>query len=329
MKETKKVSVIIPTYKRANYICRAIDSVLNQTYSNVEVIVVDDNDSKSDDRKIMEKTMKKYNNNKKVLYLKHDKNMNGSAARNTGIKKSSGQFITFLDDDDFYLKDRIKKLVNLLENDDTYSAAYTGLIRIINGKIVGMYDADLDGNLEEELLKLNAFFRSGSNIFFKKQVFDKIKGFDTEFKRHQDIEFMTRFFQYFKIKKLNEFLVVKDDSSRINSPNINLSLSSKKLFIDKFSLRLKKYDEPKIIASIYQRVFNECSRNDKNYFDIYNKLISLKPKFKINYDKNIYIIKHCHLRKIYDSVLITIKSNILCKPEKKEIDSIVKKYGNN
>ena len=328
MKKEKKVSVIIPTYKRADYICRAIDSVLNQTYSNIEIIVVDDNDSNSNDRNRMEKIMEKYKNNKQVLYIKHKKNMNGSTARNTGIKKSSGEFITFLDDDDFYLKNRVRSLVDLLDNSNTYSAAYTGLIRITNEKIVNLYDANLEGNLEEELLNLNSFFKSGSNLFFKKEVFDKIKGFDTEFKRHQDIEFMARFFQYFKIKKLNEYLVVKDDSSRINYPNIELSLSSKDLFIKKFESRLEKYNKNSIITSIYQQVFNVCKHDDKNYKNVYNKINRFKPKSKIYFDKIIYVIKHCFLRKIYDYTSIKTKCIFLSKNIKEEIKLILTDYKN-
>ena len=86
MKE-KMVSVIIPTYKRADYLTRAIDSVLNQTYNNIEIIVVDDNNSNSTDRKNTESIMQKYNENSKIKYIKHSKNMNGSAARNTGVSE--------------------------------------------------------------------------------------------------------------------------------------------------------------------------------------------------------------------------------------------------
>ena len=68
----------------------------------------------------------------------------------------------------------------------------------------------------------------------------------------------------------NEYLVVKDDSSRINYPNIELSLSSKDLFIKKFESRLEKYNKNSIITSIYQQVFNVCKHDDKNYKNVYN-----------------------------------------------------------
>ena len=89
MNENLKVSTIITTYRRADMLKRAIDSVLNQTYSNIEVIVVDDNDEKSEDRKNTEEIMTSYANNPKVKYIKHKVNMNGAAARNTGIKNST------------------------------------------------------------------------------------------------------------------------------------------------------------------------------------------------------------------------------------------------
>ena len=70
MNKNLKVSTIITTYRRADMLKRAIDSVLNQTYSNIEVIVVDDNDEKSEDRKNTEEIMTSYANNPKVKYIK-------------------------------------------------------------------------------------------------------------------------------------------------------------------------------------------------------------------------------------------------------------------
>ena len=97
------VSVIIPTFQRAKYIERAIDSVLNQTYKNFEIIVVDDNDQESEARKEMIKRMDKYSSDSRIIYIKHEKNKNGAAARNTGINVAKGEYITFLDDDDYFL----------------------------------------------------------------------------------------------------------------------------------------------------------------------------------------------------------------------------------
>ena len=104
----EKVSVIIPTYNRAESLKRAIDSVLNQTYKNVEIIVVDDNNPNTTYREENEKSIKKYyGENEKVKYIKHPENKNGAAARNTGIRNATGKYITFLDDDDYFMNNRI------------------------------------------------------------------------------------------------------------------------------------------------------------------------------------------------------------------------------
>ena len=113
-----KVSVIIPTYKRSHFLQRAIDSVLNQTYKNLEIIVVDDNEPNSDFRKKTEMKMQKYADNTKVVYIKNNKNLGGALARNEGIFNATGDYITFLDDDDIYLPQKIEvQLGYMLKND--------------------------------------------------------------------------------------------------------------------------------------------------------------------------------------------------------------------
>ena len=108
------VSVIIPTYNRPTYLRRCLESVLNQTYKNIEIFVVDDNNPETEARIETEKIMNEYVNGKNVTYLKHNFNKNGSAARNTGWKHSSGKYITFLDDD--YEIDEKQKSVALTES---------------------------------------------------------------------------------------------------------------------------------------------------------------------------------------------------------------------
>ena len=115
MKE-KLITTIITTYKRSDTLPRAIKSVLNQTYKNIEIIVVDDNDSDSIYRKETTKIMQGFANNPVVKYICHSKNLNGANARNTGLKIAKGDFITFLDDDDEYVSNHFEKLIPILDN---------------------------------------------------------------------------------------------------------------------------------------------------------------------------------------------------------------------
>ncbi len=115
----KLVSVVIPTYKRSSMLIRTIESVLNQSYDNIEIIVVDDN---NDDnyRKDTENKLIKYISNPKIKYIKHERNLGGCEARNTGLKEAKGEYICFLDDDDIIYKDKIEKQVEFLENNRNF-----------------------------------------------------------------------------------------------------------------------------------------------------------------------------------------------------------------
>lgn len=118
-----KISVIMSAYNAQNTIRRAIRSVLNQTYKDVELIVV--NDCSTDDT---EKIIKKYKDNR-IVYIKHDVNLGAGCARNTGIKHATGDYIAFLDSDDYYNKEYLQTMADGTE-DGKFDIVSSGYIAI-------------------------------------------------------------------------------------------------------------------------------------------------------------------------------------------------------
>ena len=202
------VSVIIPTYKRPTDLKRAIYSVLKQTYTNIEIKIVDDNNSDSKERVETELLMEEFKDYSQIEYIKHDKNKNGSAARNTGWKKSKGTFITFLDDDDEISPDKIKRQVECLNNlDSSWGACYTAynIIRPNGGYQIS--SEKRSGYLYIEALMRTMFMGSGSNLFLRKSVIDEVNGYDESFIRNQDIELLTRVTEKYKLAYVDESLL--------------------------------------------------------------------------------------------------------------------------
>ena len=113
-----KVSVIVPTHSRPHFLGRTIESLLAQTYPDVEIVVVDDNAPDSSFRADTEALMKNYEANENIVYVRNEKSIGGGPSRNAGIAASSGDYITFLDDDDVYLPEKIDtQLSFMLKND--------------------------------------------------------------------------------------------------------------------------------------------------------------------------------------------------------------------
>lgn len=200
------VSVVIPTYARSQYICRAIDSVLNQTYQNIEIIVVDDNGENTEDQLATYKILKSYIDKQQIRYIAHKTNQNGSAARNTGIFNAKGEYICLLDDDDEFFPDKVEKQVQVLNLlDDSWAGVFcNSMNRRITFKgdvLAHLNKVKPSENLYEEFLSCRAQFGS-SSLMLRKNVCLEIKGFDTSFKRHQDWEFLTRILRKYKLKQV-------------------------------------------------------------------------------------------------------------------------------
>lgn len=218
MSSLSLISVIIPTHLGSKVICRAVDSVLSQSYKNIEVIVVDDNGKGSEEQIDTAKAMEKYLGDSRVKYIIHDISRHGSAARNTGVKNSKGAYIALLDDDDYFLPNNISEhYETLITHDNTYGVSFCGM-HIIRGKI----EEDIIAKYEGDVLLhfLMGRIRVGSSlVMIKRSVYEEFNGFDESFKRHQDWEFLTRIFTKYKLVSTHKIGVVKINLERNSATN--------------------------------------------------------------------------------------------------------------
>lgn len=247
-----KVSVIIPTYNRSERLTRAINSVLEQTYDDVEVLVVDDNNPDSPGRQFTEKMMEPYKDELRVKYLKHDYNKNAAAARNTGLRFSEGSMICFLDDDDYYLPNKVQAQVNYLKTHKQYMGVYCG--RYQNG---GEILPSQEGDLTKEILSLS-FTPTTPSLMFNRNVFEVLKGFNETYRRHQDFEFLIRYFQHFQIGYVQDPLIVIGENEGENTIHGRKLDELKKQFFSDFDFVIKTLDrrtQKDIYCSHYSSVF--------------------------------------------------------------------------
>ena len=237
-----KVSVIVPTYGEPSLLGKAIDSVISQSTRDFELIIVDDNDPGTINRIQTEKIVKAAMvSDSRIIYLKHKRNMNGAVARNTGIKRAKGEYIAFLDADDEFVFNRLEKCIKALENSsDKYAGVYTGCEYRRNGKVYNIQLGVPSGNFLVDTLACCFMFCTGSNIFMKAEVV-KALGFDSDFLRHQDYEFLVRYFKIYDLIGLNEILVIKNNDNR-NLPKPSKIALIKEKFLNKYAIEISKLD---------------------------------------------------------------------------------------
>ncbi len=232
-----KVSVVIPTYKRSDTLMRAIESVRNQTYKNIEIIVVDDNDPDTEYRKITQTLMKdNYASSPNIKYIQHEKNKNGSAARNTGLRESVGEYISFLDDDDYYSPKFVEAQLNYLLSNPEYAGVYCGKTR--RGQaIIPKHKGDLTVPYIKDEISIGT-----PALMFHKPAVLSINGFDESFSRHQDVEFLLRFFEKHKLGYVTDILLILGDNDGENVKTGKALDDLKKKFLDTFDEKLNKLE---------------------------------------------------------------------------------------
>jgi len=293
------VTVVIPTYKRPDQLKRAIDSCLGQTYSNIEIIVVDDNSPETEYRKATEKVIHLYNNNEKIKYIRHDKNRNGSAARNTGLANANGKYITFVDDDDILYQEKLLKQVAVLDNSNVQIGAVTcGYEYIKKGVRCKINHPIKRGNLQKDIFLIEWGTGSGSAPLYKTEAMRRINGYDENFTRLQDWEMLIRFFELYSMEMINEVLIGVDKDDRQNEYNIQRIIDMDRLYLGKYKDIINRY------GSEYA---DEVIRTHHLFIAVKAYKVG-KPNIALNYTSKASTIRSLKLKERFVFLLYMIYS---------------------
>lgn len=206
------VSVVLPTYNRGHTVTRAIDSVLQQTYDRIELIVVDG--ASNDDTK---EQIQQYGN--QVRYVRQMTNRGASAARNVGIKKSEGEFIAFIDSDDEWHSKKVEKQVGAFSKlSSDVGVIYTGYYKQTDsGQELGEIPSKRGDIFQAQLMK--DWVNPTSTVMVRAECFDEVDGFNTEFEGREDYELWTRLARHYRYDYIKEPLVTLyvDNKQRITN----------------------------------------------------------------------------------------------------------------
>ena len=186
--ESPLVSVVIPTYNRADVLPRAIRSVIRQTFTDFELIIIDDG---SQDR--TREVVKEFTD-PRIRYIRQE-NQGANAARNHGIRKAKGRYISFLDSDDEFHENNLQRVIETLENHGSNCiGAYTSYRRLRDGEVTHISSADKRKVTFDDIRKENTI-GGFSAITFRASVFQKVGYLDEQLQSAQDYDIYLRSLQ--------------------------------------------------------------------------------------------------------------------------------------
>ena len=306
------ISVIMSVYERYTYLKEAIESILNQTYQNFELIIVVEKSEKQEEINEFINKIK----DQRIVIINNDEKLGFAQSLNVGIKKARGKYIARMDDDDISLPSRLEKQYNFLESNPDISILGTAVKQFMNRNDIFYPESDSEKIRTYTLINNQMFHPT---IMLRKEIINKYNlYYDSNYKT-EDAELWSRAVKYVKMSNLKEVLLyyricdenetqvaaveVLDSDIRIIGKqleeNLNLQLSKKELYLicgrvsnygpiyNKELLRQKKeiakkiynvnkkigYYNPKYLAEVLEL------ENNQNYFKRILKKI-LKPIYK-------------------------------------------------
>lgn len=225
---TPRVSVIIPTYNRSKLLIEAVRSVLNQTFQDFELLIIDDGSTDDTEQRIRDLQ------ESRIRYSRNRANSGVSASRNNGISKSRGIYIAFIDDDDQWLPEKLEKQVRVLDTSPPdVGAVCTGAVSvdIKSGVPIEVALPRYSGKVLNELLESN--FISTSSIVVKRECFEKVGTFDQTLSYGEDFDMWIRLARVFLVESIPEPLIKHTDHQNATSSNNKLIARNLERIIDK------------------------------------------------------------------------------------------------
>jgi glycosyltransferase involved in cell wall biosynthesis len=244
-----EVSVILPTYNRAHLVGRAILSVLNQTYRDFELIVVDDA-SIDDTRRVTESF-----DDERIEYIRHGDNRGAAAARNTGIEASRGEYIAFQDSDDEWLPEKLERQMRAFKGaPPKIGVVYSSFWQVRErdrrlwpprlrklANVIPSKTRRLEGDVHHALLRGN--FVTTQAAVVRRTCLERAGLFDERLPRFQDWELWLRISRHYHFKYIDEPLVLvyyTPDSISASRSNV---VRAFELVLEKHNEEFEKSDE--------------------------------------------------------------------------------------
>ncbi len=306
VKNEVQVSVIIPTYNRKDKLGDAIKSVLNQTFEDFEIIVV--NDAGEDVTDLVSNM-----DDERVRLISHEENRGLAAARNTGLRNAKGKYIAFLDDDDVFYTNHLDVAVTELKSGSrvVYTDAVRKSYKIEDGEylLTGIsvpYSIDYDRNklLIGNIAPVNCFV-------FEKELVDKSAGFDEELKVLEDWEFWLRLSGLVEFKHIKQNTVQVnwfDDGSTMTSSKTELFNSTRSGIYKQYEKEIERIPDRDAIVEEFNAIWREDLQTTKPLASIivlsYNQV-----EYTLNFIDSVYK----HTRTPYEVILIDNNSDTKTK----------------
>ena len=293
------ISIIVPVYNVEKYLNRCLDSIINQSFINFELILINDGSTDKSG-----KICDKYAQIDKRVRVIHKKNEGVSLTRNLGINIAKGDYITFIDSDDWIEQDFFKKAIEYIKENNV-SILITGFVFENNKKIFNTFNAKkdeilLNDEIKKEFLKQNKFSWTVYDKFFKKEIIKKYK-FDSRFKIGEDMLFC---WQILKNEKKIGYLPLY---------KYHYDISASKTMTSNFSL--KWFDGIKVKKIIYKDVRNISRELEllARIVCIVEMMVLSKKAIKSNVYSTKRLIKllQYHIRKNIYIIFLYPRSNIM------------------
>lgn len=258
-----EVSVVIPTYNRPQKLLRAVDSVINQSYQDLEIIVVDDYPGEDN-----QDLLPTYG---PLRYIQHNKNRGAPIARNNGILAAQGKYIALLDDDDEWKPQKLECQIERFNKlSDNFGLVYSGRDIVRRGEIIKTYIPKHEGKVYSTLLQKNII--PSETPLIRRECFGVIGLFDPRFKSSQDWDLWLRIASEYKVATVTKSLAISHEShKRRISTDMNRKYQGHKQLLEKHKSAFESH--PAALAQLERQLGIFATQSGRN-LEGFNYLLS-------------------------------------------------------